>query len=71
MRAAPAFSLVPALALGLGLHGCGPAEAGFELELAGQGLAPAGTTDFQIAFLTEGAPEIGRASCRERVFRTV
>jgi hypothetical protein len=46
-----------ALLLVLGLAGCGPAEAGFELELAGQGLAPAGTTDFQIAFLTEGAPE--------------
>ena len=46
-----------AFALALVLLGCGPAEGGFEVALAGQGLAPPGTTDFQIAFLINGSPE--------------
>lgn len=46
-----------AAALAFALAGCGPADAGFELAFDGQGLVPPGTTDFQIAFLTEGAPE--------------
>ncbi|HVE87749.1 MAG TPA: hypothetical protein VND93_33055 [Myxococcales bacterium] len=39
------------------LAGCGPSAAGLELRLDGQGLAPPGLTDYQIAFLTSGAPE--------------
>jgi len=38
------------------LSGCAP-QAGFELAVGEQSLVPPGTTDFQIAFLTEGAPE--------------
>lgn len=47
-----AAALLALLALG----GCAP-SAGFELALGEQALVPPGTTDFQIAFLTEGAPE--------------
>jgi len=38
------------------LLGCAPRD-GFELAVDAQSLVPPGTTDFQIAFLTEGAPE--------------
>ena len=55
VRAARATAL--ALAPALALAGCGPMEGGFELALDGQGLAPPGTTEFQIAFLVNGVPE--------------
>jgi hypothetical protein len=46
-----------ALALcALALLSCAP-DAGFEFSVGSQALVPPGTTDFQIAFLTEGAPE--------------
>lgn len=44
------------LALALALSGCAP-EADFEFAVDPQSLVPPGTTDFQVAFLTEGAPE--------------
>jgi hypothetical protein len=44
------------LAAAAALAGCAP-QAGFELAVDSQSLVPPGTTDFQVAFLTEGAPE--------------
>ena len=56
----------PAMVAALAFCGCGPDEAGFELAFDGQALVPPGTTDFQVAFLTEGAPE----DCASALFTT-